>query len=51
MCKIVGSCCIAQGAQPGALWRPRGVGCGEGREAQEGGDICILKTDSCCFTL
>ena len=26
MCKIVGSCSITQGAQPTALWWPRGVG-------------------------
>ena len=38
-------CCITQGAQPTALWQPRGVGCG-GREVQEGGDICILMADS-----
>ena len=29
------SCCITQGAQPGALWWSRGVGCREGREDQE----------------
>ena len=37
----MGSCCLAQGAQSGTLWQPRGVGCGR-REAQEGGDICIF---------
>ena len=41
---------ITQGSQPGPLWRPRGVGwSGDGREVQEGGDICILMTDSCCM--
>ena len=24
----MGSCYITQGTQPGALWQPRGVGCG-----------------------
>ena len=28
----MGSCCIAQGAQPGVLWQPRGVGLGGGWE-------------------
>ena len=38
---IVESChIITQGAQPGTLWQPRGVGYGDGgREAQKGGDI------------
>ena len=45
----MGSHCITQGAQPGALWWPRGVGRGSGREAQEG-DICILMADSHCHT-
>ena len=33
-----GSCCAAQGARlsSAALWWPRGVGCGGGREVQEG---------------
>ena len=40
----MGTCCIAQGAQLGALWGPRwGVG---GREVQEGGDMCIPIADS-----
>ena len=25
-----------------------GVGAGEWRESQEGGNICILRADSCC---
>ena len=41
------SCCVTQGAQSGAQWCPRGVGWGE---AQEGGDMCIITTDShCCM--
>ena len=41
---------MMQGVHSGALWQPRGVGAGEGgREAQEGGDICILMADSCCY--
>ena len=41
---------ITQGAQPGALWWSRGVGCGEGRKAQKEGDICIIMVDShCCM--
>ena len=43
---LVRSCHITQGAQAGAL---RGVGRGEGREAQEGGDICIILAElHCC---
>ena len=39
-----------QGAQSGTLWRPRRVGWGEGTEAQEGGDVCIIMADShCCY--
>ena len=37
----MGSCCVTQGAQPGALRRPGAVGCKEGREAAKGGDICV----------
>ena len=44
----MGSCCITQGAQPGALWQPRGVGwSGSGREVQEGVDVCIPMADLC----
>lgn len=42
----MGSCWIAQGAQLGALRRPRGVGW----EAQDGGDVCIHIADSPCCT-
>ena len=42
---LVGSCCIIQEGQPGALWQSRGVGWS--RE-EGGGDICILMTDSLC---
>ena len=45
--QLVGSCCIAQGTQLGALWWPREMGWEDGRrEAQQGGDICILMADS-----
>ena len=46
--QLVGSCYTAQGAQLSTLWWPGGVGCGDAREAQEGGDICILIADSRC---
>ena len=47
----VGSCYITQGAQLRALWWPRAVRWGESeKEAQEGGDICILLSDSHDFT-
>ena len=51
--QLVGSCCMAQGAQLGALWWPRGMGRGRSRgrrEVQEGGDICICITGSLCCT-
>ena len=32
---------MTQGAQPGALWWPTGVGWRKSGEAQEGGDICM----------
>ena len=39
---------MSQGTQTGALYQPRGVGGeGDGREVQEGGDICIPVADSC----
>ena len=47
----MGSCCIAQGDQLGALWGPRGMDREGGREAQEGGDICIHIADSLCCTV
>ena len=40
-----GICCMTQETQTGALWQPRGVG--GGREAQEGGDICIPMAHPC----
>ena len=44
----MGTCCIAQGAELGALWWPRWVGWGGGggREVQKGGDIGIHTADS-----
>lgn len=43
----MGSCCETQGAQPGPLGWPRGVGWGGGaREALEGGDMYTLMADS-----
>ena len=43
----MGSCHIMQGSQPSALRQSRGVGWVRGgREAQEGGDMCILMADS-----
>ena len=44
----MGSCCVTQETQPGDLWWPRGVGWGVGKEVQEGEDICVLMTVSCC---
>ena len=39
---------MAQETQQGALYQPRGVdGEEDGRDGQEGGDICILIADSC----
>ena len=43
---------MVQGAQPGALWQPRGVQwdrVGGGREVQEGGDIRTPVADSCWY--
>ena len=43
-----GICCLAQETQTGALYQPEGWdGEGDGREAQEGGDMCIPVADSC----
>ena len=47
MFHVVKNRCITQGAQPGALRCPRGVGSGL-EEAQEGGDICIILADLHC---
>ena len=33
--------------QKGALYQPRGVGAGDGREVQKGGHMCIPMADSC----
>ena len=42
--ELVTSCCVTQGAQPGD------VGWGQGREAQDGGDTCIIMADlRCCM--
>jgi len=38
---------MTQETQTGALYQPRGVGWGGRWEVEEGGDICIPKTDSC----
>ena len=37
--------CMSQETQTGALYQPRGER--DGREAQMGGDICILMAESC----
>ena len=44
----MGICYMAQETQTGALYQPRGVGWGDGREVQKAGDICIPVADSCC---
>ena len=49
---VSGICCVPEGAHLVSLWQPSGVGygmVGGGREAQEGADICLLMTDSCCM--
>ena len=43
----MGICCMAQEAQTGALYQPRGLGWGGRWEVQKGGDICIPMADSC----
>ena len=44
----MGICYMAQETQTGALYQPRGLGWeGDGKEAQEGEDICIPMVDSC----
>ena len=42
-------CSMTQGAQPGALWPPRGMGWGHGREAHEGGNIHVVMADLHCL--
>jgi len=44
----VGSCCITQGAQFSALWPLEGWDEAGGREAREGGEICMHTADSSC---
>ena len=46
---MAGSRCVTQGAQAGALWGPRGMGCG-GREAAEGGATYVTVADLHCCT-
>ena len=43
----MGISCMAQETQTGALYQPRGVGWGDGRKVQKGGDIWIPMADSC----
>ena len=44
----MGTCCMVQETQTGALYQPRVVGLGGSwREVQKGGDICIPMVDSC----
>ena len=46
--KNCGIFCMAQETQTGALYQPRGWdGEVDGREVQEGWDICIPMADSC----
>ena len=42
-------CCIGSSVQCSVMTIRVRLGCG-GREAQEGGEICILIPDSCCCT-
>ena len=45
----VGSCCVTQGAQPGAPGQPEGRDrAGRWKEVQEGQDLCLLTADSRC---
>ena len=50
--ELVGSCRVTRGTLSGALWWPRGVGGGAGREAKEGADMwthipcCTAETDA-----
>ena len=46
--QLVRRLCVTQGAQPGALWWPR-AGMGDGRETQDGGDMCIIMAGWHCF--
>ena len=41
----MGSCCVAQGAQPDLR-----DGMDGGRETGEGGNVCIIMVDLCCCT-
>ena len=44
-CVMDRSYCVAQGAQSGSLWWPRRMGWGQGWEAREGGNVCIIMAD------
>ena len=51
---LVGTCCTGQGAQRGALWRPRrlgwrGVEWG-GMDVRERGHMCVHTANPCCCT-
>ena len=44
----MGICCMAQETETGVCVNPeRGDGEGDGREVQNGGDMCIPMADSC----
>ena len=44
----MGICCVAQEPQTGALYQPRGVGCGGRWEGgSKGRDICTPMADPC----
>ena len=44
----MGICCMFQRTQTGALYQPKGWdGEGDGREVQEGRDICTPMADLC----
>ena len=44
----MGICCMTRGTQTRALWQAEGwYGEGDGREAQEGGDVCVPMAGPC----
>ena len=47
---LVGSCCVIRELNSSVLCDSLRVGWWGGREVQEGGDICILMSDSHCCT-